>query len=198
MSSLLSTSIEGCPSGESQGLSGGHPQSSWLSSALEGVANDQTSAHEVGSLDQAKGTLPLLQGTARGRTGDGGSQGAAMPARANLSRKYRRGMPTLQRSQGLDALLQVSQVDSPRTSSRRQRADCFDLGIASHLGSRASRVQQHTVGCGIEFSSGDGLGNHQPGSMTCGFAIMRQPASGRARDRARCPAVARSDLRRAE
>jgi hypothetical protein len=44
--------------------------------------------------------------------------------------------------------------------------------------------------------SGDGLGNHQPGSMTCGFAIARQPASGRARDRARCPAVARSFLRR--
>jgi hypothetical protein len=41
------------------------------------------------------------------------------------------------------------------------------------------------------FSSGDGLGNHQPGSMTCGFASRRQPASGRARDRAICPAVAR-------
>lgn len=46
-------------------------------------------------------------------------------------------------------------------------------------------------------SSGDGLGNHQPGSMTCGFAYTRQPASGRARDRAICPAVARSDRRAA-
>jgi hypothetical protein len=52
------------------------------------------------------------------------------------------------------------------------------------------------IGAG-EFSSSDGLGNHQPGSMTCGFAIARQPASGRARDRARCPAVARSDRRAA-
>jgi hypothetical protein len=40
-------------------------------------------------------------------------------------------------------------------------------------------------------SSGDGLGIHQPGSMTRGFAVERQPASGRARDRAMCPAVAR-------
>lgn len=40
-------------------------------------------------------------------------------------------------------------------------------------------------------SSGDGLGIHQPGSMTRGFASPRQPASGRARDRAKCPAVAR-------
>jgi len=40
-------------------------------------------------------------------------------------------------------------------------------------------------------SSGDGLGFHQPGSMTRGFASLRQPPSGRARDRATCPAVAR-------
>jgi hypothetical protein len=42
-----------------------------------------------------------------------------------------------------------------------------------------------------ESSSGGGLGIHQPGSITCGFAIVRQPASGTARDRAKCPAVAR-------
>lgn len=42
-----------------------------------------------------------------------------------------------------------------------------------------------------ESSSGDGLGIHQPGSMTRGFASRRQPPSGRARDRAICPAVAR-------
>jgi hypothetical protein len=46
-------------------------------------------------------------------------------------------------------------------------------------------------------SSGDGLGIHQPGSHTRGFAVARQPASGRARQRAICPAVARSVLRRA-
>lgn len=46
-------------------------------------------------------------------------------------------------------------------------------------------------------SSGDGLGIHQPGSMTRGFASPRQPASGRARDRAMCPAVARSFAGRA-
>jgi len=43
-------------------------------------------------------------------------------------------------------------------------------------------------------SSGDGLGIQQPGSMTRGFASRRQPPSGRARDRAICPAVARSFL----
>jgi len=42
-----------------------------------------------------------------------------------------------------------------------------------------------------QFSSGDGLGIQQPGSMTRGFASRRQPPSGRARDRAMCPAVAR-------
>lgn len=47
------------------------------------------------------------------------------------------------------------------------------------------------------FSSGDGLGIHQPGSMTRGFASPRQPASGRARDRAKCPAVARFNQGRA-
>jgi len=47
------------------------------------------------------------------------------------------------------------------------------------------------------FSSGDGLGIQQPGSNTRGFAFMRQPASGRARDRAMCPAVARNDRRAA-
>lgn len=43
----------------------------------------------------------------------------------------------------------------------------------------------------INSSSGDGLGIQQPGSMTRGFAIARQPPSGRARDRAICPAVTR-------
>lgn len=49
----------------------------------------------------------------------------------------------------------------------------------------------------LNFSSGDGLGIQQPGSMTRGFASQRQPASGRARDRAMCPAVARFDRRAA-
>jgi hypothetical protein len=48
-----------------------------------------------------------------------------------------------------------------------------------------------------DFSSGDGLGIQQPGSMTRGFASLRQPPSGRARDRAMCPAVARFIDRRA-
>lgn len=46
-------------------------------------------------------------------------------------------------------------------------------------------------------SSSDGLGIHQPGSMTRGFAIAHQPASGRARKRAMCPAVARFNWRAA-
>lgn len=43
----------------------------------------------------------------------------------------------------------------------------------------------------IEFSSGGGLGIHQPGSMTWGGRIAPPAPSGRARDRAKCPAVAR-------
>lgn len=42
-----------------------------------------------------------------------------------------------------------------------------------------------------ESSSGDGLGIHQPGSMTRGTRAKVQTPSGRARDRAMCPAVAR-------
>ncbi len=42
-----------------------------------------------------------------------------------------------------------------------------------------------------DFSSGDGLGNHQPGSNTWGGRNTRPAPSGRARDRAICPAVAR-------
>jgi hypothetical protein len=49
----------------------------------------------------------------------------------------------------------------------------------------------------LVFSSGDGLGIQQPGSMTCGFASARQPASGRADESAKCPAVARFNDRRA-
>ena len=50
---------------------------------------------------------------------------------------------------------------------------------------------------GVRSSSGGGLGIHEPGSNTRGFASRRQSPSGRARDRAICPAVARSIARRA-
>ena len=50
---------------------------------------------------------------------------------------------------------------------------------------------------GIQFSSGDGLGNHQPGSNTWGLALRPQPPSGRARNRAICPAVAQFNEGRA-
>lgn len=43
-----------------------------------------------------------------------------------------------------------------------------------------------------KFSSGDGLGIQQPGSMTWGDRLAMPAPSGRARDRAICPAVARS------
>jgi hypothetical protein len=43
-------------------------------------------------------------------------------------------------------------------------------------------------------SSGDGLGILQPGSMTRGDRFAMTAPSGRARDRAICPAVARSSL----
>lgn len=43
----------------------------------------------------------------------------------------------------------------------------------------------------VEFSSGDGLGIHEPGSITSGGVFIATARSGRARDRAMCPAVAR-------
>jgi hypothetical protein len=42
----------------------------------------------------------------------------------------------------------------------------------------------------LHFSSGDGLGIHQPGSITWVGDIVATGPSGRARDRAMCPAVA--------
>jgi hypothetical protein len=47
------------------------------------------------------------------------------------------------------------------------------------------------------FSSGDGLGIHQPGSNTRGGDLVATAPSGRARDRAMCPAVARFNRRAA-
>jgi hypothetical protein len=90
------------------------------------------------------------------------------------------------------------------------RAWCVEAGLraprAQDGSIRRCRASERFPGtaagglvCGLNrsspaiYSSSDGLGNHQPGSITCGFAIVRQPASGRARDRARCPAVARSN-----
>lgn len=51
--------------------------------------------------------------------------------------------------------------------------------------------------CRHEFSSGDGLGIHEPGSNTRGGSSYATAPSGRARNRAMCPAVARSFSRRA-
>ncbi len=45
-------------------------------------------------------------------------------------------------------------------------------------------------------SSGDGLGNHQPGSITSGGSLYATARSGRALESARCPAVARFNDRR--
>lgn len=47
------------------------------------------------------------------------------------------------------------------------------------------------------FTSSDGLGNHQPGSMTWGDRFAMTAPSGRARNRAICPAVARFNEGRA-
>jgi hypothetical protein len=81
-------------------------------------------------------------------------------------------------------------------------------GVEGHATSgspskRYAPVARSHRGAGIEpgpqefiFSSGDGLGNHQPGSITWGGQVRTPAPSGRARDRARCPAVARSSLRR--
>jgi hypothetical protein len=57
---------------------------------------------------------------------------------------------------------------------------------------RASRSRSW-VRSSVEFSSsGRGLGIHQPGSNTRGGRSATPAPSGRARDRAKCPAAARS------
>ncbi|EJN11802.1 hypothetical protein PMI42_04815 [Bradyrhizobium sp. YR681] len=61
-------------------------------------------------------------------------------------------------------------------------------------GTAASRLASAGA---AQFSSDDGLGIHQPGSMTRGTRAKVQTPSGRARDRAMCPAVVRSFAGRA-
>jgi hypothetical protein len=95
---------------------------------------------------------------------------------------------------------------------RAERRSLNSIGVTTSSASGKSISAVETKGC-IWFrpqgttlassslrwnsSSGDGLGNHQPGSITWGGQVRTPAPSGRARDRARCPAVARSDLRRA-
>jgi hypothetical protein len=77
------------------------------------------------------------------------------------------------------------------------------VAVATAGRSRGTAASRLRTGSATQFSSSDGLGNHQPGSMTCGFLAFRgQPASGRARDRAICltafaAAVARFNRRAA-
>lgn|SRR5579872_561503 len=93
-----------------------------------------------------------------------------------------------------------AQVGSPHVGVRPRSPSAEPAirqrGTASSKGGEAPEVVTGRRDAHPSFSSGGGLGIHQPGSMTRGFALQRQPASGRARDRAICPAVARSLIAR--
>lgn len=97
------------------------------------------------------------------------------------------------------AALDAKLVSAPR-SDRRSDPE----GGSVNLGERrtgnppetlqvSAELQERVTGRrdGHEFSSGGGLGIHEPGSNTRGPASRPSP-SGRARDRVICPAVARS------
>jgi hypothetical protein len=90
----------------------------------------------------------------------------------------------------------------------RKHFGADDLSLAA-LGARLARFQSAlapvmaadttiapdltdpSVAMVVNFSSGGGLGNHQPGSHTSGGFFIATARSGRARDRAKYPAVAR-------
>ncbi len=72
----------------------------------------------------------------------------------------------------------------------------FIAGWSSPVARKAHNLQAVSSNLTPATSSGDGLGNHQPGSHTWGGFNATAP-SGRARSRAICPAVARSSYRRA-
>lgn len=103
------------------------------------------------------------------------------------------------------AMLHPGVVDGPTTSlAGRDSGDRAERRSNNFVQGRAARsthvAHNHKVvssNLTPATSSGDGLGIHQPGSMTRGFALLRQPPSGRARVRAKCPAVARSFAGRA-
>lgn len=72
---------------------------------------------------------------------------------------------------------------SPQGSLRKGR---------KHLGADDRSLAALSARLVFFSSSGGGLGIHQPGSMTRGTRAKVKTPSGRARDRAKCPAVARS------
>lgn len=71
------------------------------------------------------------------------------------------------------------------------------LAISEDYCPRCGVIESSCVCDYVKFSSGDGLGIHQPGSMTRGTRAKVKTPSGRARVRAKCPAVARSFAGRA-
>lgn len=80
--------------------------------------------------------------------------------------------------------------------ARNGRQTSSSPASASRQRGRFSRSTARGLS-GANSSSGGGLGIQQPGSMTRGGSAATPAPSGRARDRAICPAVARSNERRA-
>lgn len=143
--------------------------------------------------------MSQFQSQAKATKGKAASTGDAMMGPA--SNGLRVGEPARTGGLSWPALGRTSNVSERGVTGRRDAHPISEAAgtrpVPSVSGSIHRKQQRDTTGVTAgetapNSSSGDGLGIHQPGSNTRGFAIERQPASGRARYRAKCPAVARS------
>ena len=94
------------------------------------------------------------------------------------------------RPYGLSTLRRISPLSLEKMSARARAGS-----LASSRRRRScSPTSTWRLPATTNFSSGSGLGIHEPGSNTRGFAIAHQPPSGRAAEAAMCPAAVRSFL----
>lgn len=132
--------------------------------------------------------------------GPNGSQTSTLPAR--FSRPTKRSWPcstSFDRASALEKYLvptglqasgtcgpERAEFGAPQFQSTLVPAMAVDTAAAPDFSDRPVAVVVHL------FSSGGGLGIHEPGSQTSGgFLRVTTARSGRARDRAKCPAPAR-------
>ena len=123
----------------------------------------------------------VFESRAKATKGKAGMAGVTGPVRRSTAGT---GLRVGVSSAGLTATSEFMDVTAGETAP-------LSVGWSSPVARLAHNQEVASSNLAPATSSGDGLGIHEPGSNTRGFAVMRQPASGRARDRAICPAVAR-------
>lgn len=116
---------------------------------------------------------------------------------AKASHAVRVGEPTRIGKLSWPALGRTSNVSERGVTGGESAALNFLQGRAARSAHVAHNHEVVSSNLTPATSSGDGLGIHQPGSMTRGTRAKVKTPSGRARDRAICPAVARFIDRRA-